>query len=131
MEASGIAGAPAALTRVSLLQGVRALAARDAGLAAIVERHGPPPLWARPRGFATLARIILEQQVSLASAATLYARVERELGGMTPAAVAAVGRPGLQALGLTRQKAAYVAGLAEHVAAGVLPLATLHRLPDV
>lgn len=120
----------AMLTRATLLDGVRALAARDADLAAVVARHGPPPLWARPRGFATLVRIILEQQVSLASAATLYARVARTLGGMTPDIVAAAGAPGLQALGLTRQKARYVAALADRVATGALPLAALARLPD-
>ena len=55
------------------------LTGRDRGLASIVQRHGPPPLWARRPGFATLARIILEQQVSLAAAATLFKRVEREI----------------------------------------------------
>src|SRR3712207_7093313 len=50
-------------------------ARRDRGLGAIVRRHGPPPLWARPRGFATLLRIILEQQVSLASARAMYLRL--------------------------------------------------------
>jgi len=120
----------APLTRAGLLDAVRVLAAQDAGLAAIVARHGPPPLWARPRGFATLVRIILEQQVSLASAATLYARVAATLGGMTPARVDAVGAAGLQALGLTRQKARYVATLADRVATGALPLASLAQRPD-
>ena len=120
----------AALTRATLHDAVCALAARDAGLARIVARHGPPPLWARPRGFATLVRIILEQQVSLASAATLYARVSATLGGMTPGIVSAAGAPGLQALGLTRQKARYVAALADRVASGALPLASLPRRSD-
>jgi DNA-3-methyladenine glycosylase II len=122
--------APTSLTRVTLLQGVRELSARDGGLAAIVARHGPPPMWGRPRGFATLVRIILEQQVSLASAAAMFAKLERELGGVTPAAVRAAGTAGLQALGVTRQKAGYVATLAERVADGSLPLARLARLPD-
>ena len=120
-----------ALTRATLLDGVRELTARDARLSRIVERHGPPPLWARPRGFATLVRIILEQQVSLASAAALFKRLERALdGGVTPAAVRAAGAPGLQALGLTWQKAGYVHDLAERVTSGTLPLATLGRLAD-
>ena len=119
-----------ALTRATLLRGVRELSARDPALAAIVARHGPPPLWARPRGFATLARIVLEQQVSLASAATLFARVEAALGGFTPDAVAAAGEAGLRALGLTRQKARYVAALADAVRSGALALDALHRRPD-
>ena len=122
---------PAPLTRLSLALAVRALAERDPGLAAIVARHGPPPLWARRPGFATLARIILEQQVSLASAAALFRRVGEELpGGWTPAAVLGVGEAGLRARGLTRQKARYVAELAARVDGGALRLAQLARLPD-
>jgi DNA-3-methyladenine glycosylase II len=113
-----------------MLDGVRELVARDARLSGIVERHGPPPLWARPRGFATLVRIILEQQVSLASAAALFGRLERSLGGVTPSSVAAAGRQGLQALGVTRQKARYACELAERVVDGSLPLPALARLPD-
>ena len=62
------ASAPARLDRASLVLGARALARRDSRLAHLLARHGPPPLWSRPPGFATLLRIILEQQVSLASA---------------------------------------------------------------
>ena len=120
-----------ALGRATLLVGVRELTARDRRLSRIVDRHGPPPLWARPRGFATLVRIILEQQVSLASAAALFARLGRQLdGGVTADAVRAAGEPGLRALGVTRQKAAYVFALAERIASGALPLETLGRLPD-
>jgi len=119
------------LGRATLLEGVRELTARDARLLRIVERYGPPPLWARPSGFTTLVRIILEQQVSLASAAALFERLERSLdGGVTPASVIAAGRPGLQALGVTRQKARYACELAERVASGALPLTTLGRLSD-
>ena len=88
------------LTRATLLHGVRELTARDARLSGIVDRYGPPPLWARPRGFATLARIILEQQVSLASAAALFGRLERSLrGGVTPDSVRGAGRAGLRRWG--------------------------------
>ena len=127
-----VAPVPRPLTRATLLVGVRALVAQDPALAEIVARHGPPPLWARPQGFPTLVRIILEQQVSLASAATLFARVARTIpGGITPDAVRAVGADGLRALGLTRQKAGYVATLAGRVADGTLPLASLRRRPDL
>lgn len=122
--------APVTLTNATLRQGVRALASADAGLAAIVARHGHPPMWGRPRGFATLVRIILEQQVSLAAAATMYARIERALGGMTPAIVRCAGVEGLRVLGVTRQKSAYIVALAGQVADGSLPLAALARMPD-
>jgi len=125
-----VTSAPTSLTLATLRQGVRELAARDTGLAAIVARHGPPPMWGRPRGFATLVHIILEQQVSLASAAAMFAKLERALGGVTPATVRVAGVAGLLALGVTRQKAGYIATLAGRVADGSLPLATLARLPD-
>lgn len=125
-----VSTAPTTLTNATLKQGVRELAAADPGLAAIVARHGHPPMWGRPRGFTTLVRIILEQQVSLASAASMFARIERALGGVTPPTVRAAGAAGLQALGLTRQKSAYLATLAQRVADGSLPLASLPRLPD-
>jgi len=95
-----------------------------------VRRHGPPPLWARPRGFPTLLRIILEQQVSLASARAMFLRLAAAVPGVTPASVLALGVTGLQKIGFTRQKARYACALAGQVADGTLPLARLHRLPD-
>lgn len=119
------------LTDVSLANAVRELARRDRGLGRIVAAHGTPPLWARRPGFATLVQIILEQQVSLASAAALYRRVAKELPrGWTPASVRAVGESGLRARGLTRQKARYVAELAASVDDGQLRLSALGRADD-
>lgn len=119
------------LTRASLATATGWLARRDRALARIVRAHGTPPLWARPAGFPTLTRIILEQQVSLASARTLHARVGSELaGGWTPRAILAVGATGLQARGLTRQKARYLVALAEHVEGGGLDLRALARASD-
>jgi DNA-3-methyladenine glycosylase II len=91
---------------------VRTLADRDPDLAAILDRHGPPPLWSRPAGFATLVAIILEQQVSLASGAAALTRLERVAGSLEPAAIAALGEDGVRAAGQTRQKARYVVALA-------------------
>jgi len=89
------------------------LAERDPDLAGILDRHGPPPLWDREPGFATLAAIILEQQVSLASGAAALERLRRAAGSMEPAAIAALGEEGARAAGQTRQKARYVVALAE------------------
>ena len=62
------------LTRRTLLSATRRLAERDPDLAAVVDTYGPPPLWAREPGFPTLVYIILEQQVSLASARAAFTR---------------------------------------------------------
>ena len=56
------------LTIDELHRATRTLARRDPDLACVVRTHGPPPLWQRRPGFGTLVHIILEQQVSLASA---------------------------------------------------------------
>jgi DNA-3-methyladenine glycosylase II len=89
-----------------------------------------PPLWARRPGFPTLVRIILEQQVSLAAALTLYRRLFRHLGGMTPEKVSVMGEAGLREFGLTRQKARYCHGLAARVLDGSLDLSAVATLPD-
>ena len=122
--------AQSSLSHIGLQAAVAQLMRQDTGLATIVERYGVPPMWDRPRGFATLVQIILEQQVSLQSAATLFARLTFALGAVTPATVTASGVDGLRANGLTRQKAAYVVALAQHTASGALPLQQLHRYSD-
>lgn len=114
----------------TLREAVRELSARDPMLARFAERWGVPPLWARTPGFPTLIRIILEQQVSLAAAATLYKRLVRHAGGMTPAAIAALGMSGLREFGLTRQKSAFCHGLALRILDGSLDLAAVSRAPD-
>lgn len=118
------------LSSSSLRVAVAEVGARDPDLAAVVERYGPPPLWARRPGFSTLIRIILGQQVSLRSAAAAYARLQAVAGRVTPARVASISERELRAAGLTRQKTAYCRGLACAVAAGGLDLGRLDALPD-
>lgn len=121
---------PRRLTSAALRAGTQDLARRDADLAGIHARLGHPPLWGRPTGFTTLFRIILEQQVSLAGARTLFRRIEARLGGVTTHTVHAAGVDGLRALGLTRQKAAYGHGLASRILDGALDLRAVARAPD-
>ena len=118
------------LTRASLTRAARRLASQDEDLAAILEKHGPPPLWARAPGFPTLLHIILEQQVSLASAKAVFDRVAASLSPLTPAAVMAAGEHRLRGLGLTRQKAVYCMHAAGAIADGSLSLPALSGLPD-
>lgn len=118
------------LTFDSLRVGAYALAARDPDLAGILDRLGAPPLWGRRPGFPALIRIILEQQVSLASARTMYRRLCSHLGGMTAKGVYRLHAAGLRELGLTRQKAAYCHGLAARILNGSLDLAATARAPD-
>src|SRR4029450_5608746 len=85
------------LTRRTLLIAVRSLADADPALAASIERFGPPPLWAREPSFATLTHLILEQQVSLASARAAFDRLEVALaGGIEPGAFLELAGTGLR-----------------------------------
>ncbi|MBI5838374.1 MAG: DNA-3-methyladenine glycosylase 2 family protein [Candidatus Eisenbacteria bacterium] len=124
------AAPPRRLTRASLGTGARHLAKQDPDLGAALARLGEPPLWGRNPGFPSLVRIILEQQVSLAAARTLYRRLTVHLGAMTPEAMHARRVGGLRNFGLTRQKAAYCHGLAVRVLDGSLDLAAVARGPD-
>jgi len=118
------------LTRALLQTGARELAIRDPDLGRIHQRLGDPPIWGRRPGFSSLVRIILEQQVSLRSAAAMYRRIAGHIGGMTPHAVDRIGVMGLRRLGVTRQKAAYCHGLARQIKNGTLDPSAIARAPD-
>ncbi|MEO8138093.1 MAG: DNA-3-methyladenine glycosylase 2 family protein [Gemmatimonadota bacterium] len=118
------------LTNAALGIGTDVLCRRDPDLAAIVRRFGAPPLWGRRPGFQTLVRIILEQQVSLAAARTMYLRLMRRVGQISPASIEQLGISGLRGLGLTGQKAGYCHELAARLGAGELDLPSITRAPD-
>ncbi len=119
-----------ALTHADLPAAVTLLAARDPGLAAIAERFGVPPLWAREPGFPTLVHLVLEQQVSLASAKAAFDRLVVTTGTLTPAALLALDDRELLAIGFSRQKTRYVRALAVAVDTGALDLADLGGVDD-
>jgi len=106
------------------------LTSRDGDLARLVAEHGRPPLWSRPAGFASLVLLILEQQVSLASAAAAYTRVLQRIGRMTPELLLTTTPDQLRVDGVSRQKDRYLRALAHAVTSGDLDLERLGRLPD-
>ncbi|HYG71395.1 MAG TPA: DNA-3-methyladenine glycosylase 2 family protein [Actinomycetota bacterium] len=117
------------LTRRSLAQAVRTLVERDAAVARSVERFGVPPMWAREPSFATLVHLILEQQVSLASALAAFGRLRVALGEVTPEAFLGLDDGSLRGIGFSRQKAGYARDLALAMLDG-FDLAALERRPD-
>ncbi len=119
-----------ALTEADLPAAVAELAGRDPGLGAIAARFGTPPLWAREPGFPTLVHLILEQQVSLASAKAAFDRLVAATDPLTPAALLALDDSQLLAIGFSRQKARYARALATAVAAGDLDLDALPAADD-
>jgi len=118
------------LTKRSFRTAVAILTARDPALAALVARHGVPDFWAREQGFATLVLIVLEQQVSLASARAAYDRLERRVGDVAPSTVLTSSDEALRADGFSRQKARYVRALAAALEDGTLDLDVVASLPD-
>jgi DNA-3-methyladenine glycosylase II len=118
------------LTETSLLDAVEQIAERDADLAGIRERHGSPPLWGRDPGFSTLALMILEQQVSLASARAAFDRLIGHLGVLTPERFLRLDDVTLRTIGFSRQKARYVRLLSEAVLDGSFDPASFEDLTD-
>ena len=122
---------PASLDDALLLTAVHELAARDPALRDVVARFGPPPMWAREPGFPTLVHLILEQQVSLASAQAAFDRLRARAGEpLTPHAVLALTDSELLAIGFSRQKTRYARALAAAVADGALDVDGLAALDD-
>ncbi len=120
---------PRPLTERSLRQAARTLAASDPALAASVGRFGPPPLWAREPSFATLVHLILEQQVSLASALAAFERLRIATGDLTPATLLTLDDRTLREIGFSRQKAGYARDLAVALMDG-FDLTALERRSD-
>jgi DNA-3-methyladenine glycosylase II len=103
-----------------------ALAQIEPAFASGIARVGYPEPRIRDRGYQTLLRTMVGQQVSVAAAASIWTKLENVVGaGLAPEAVAAASDDLLRSAGLSRQKAAYARSLAEHVAAGELDFAKL------
>lgn len=117
------------LNKRSLVAGCRKLSS-DPHLRVVYETFGVPPLWDREPGFATLLQIILEQQVSLASAKACFDKLAAYLGDITPESLLSLGDAELRSVGFSRQKTAYARHLSEAILEERLRLDRLHLLPD-
>lgn len=94
---------------------------------AAMDTCGRPKSRKRDPGFATLVRIIVDQQVSVQAGAAIWARLVENLGTVTPDSVSAAGIPVLRASGLSGAKAKYTLGIAEAILSGELDLDRLGR----
>jgi DNA-3-methyladenine glycosylase II len=106
------------------------LASCDSDLGGILDRFGPPPMWDREPGFPTLVHIILEQQVSLASARAAFDRLLGTVGDLTPESLLELDDETLKNAGFSRQKTEYGRILATALIDGSLDLDNLRMLPD-
>ena len=114
------------LTAEQLTGGLDAVAAREPAIARALQIAGYPETRIRDRGYATLLRTIVGQQVSVAAAASVWNKLEAALGaGCAPDALIAADFESLRACGLSRQKQGYARSLAELVLSGGLDLDNL------
>lgn len=92
-----------------------ALSERDEVFTTIIEKHSYPPMWTRPASFATLIHIILEQQVSLASALAAFNKLKEKIGAITPEKLLQLSDEEMKACYFSRQKMVYARHLAETI----------------
>ena len=118
------------LNKQNLTEICEKLAKSDADLAFIFETYGTPPLWAREANFSTLIHIILEQQVSLASALSAFNKLKENLGEITPENVLKLSDEELKLCYFSRQKIIYARELAKAVLDKTLDLKSLENLSD-
>ncbi|TYC86440.1 DNA-3-methyladenine glycosylase [Novosphingobium sp. BW1] len=108
--------------------GLDTLAGIEPGIARALKACGYPEPRPRPTGYATLLRTIVGQQVSVAAASSVWAKLESLLGPeLPPEDLLAAEFDALRGCGLSRQKQGYARSLCELVVAGELDLA---NLPD-
>ncbi len=106
------------------------VASADRDLAQVIDQYGYPPMWNRPNTFESLVHIILEQQVSLASALATLNKLREKIGTISPENVLALSDEELRACYFSRQKTVYVRHLAQALLNGSLNLAELEGLAD-
>jgi len=117
-------------TEQNFQQLCNALAHKDAHLKKIIRQHSYPPMWSRPASFATLIHIILEQQVSLASARAALEKLKEKIGTITPEKLLALTDEELRACYFSRQKTGYARHLAEAIVSGQVNLKKLSSASD-
>ncbi len=106
------------------------LAFSDTDIKRVITEHGYPPLWKRLNTFEALVHIILEQQVSLASALAALNKLKEKIGDITPSGVLLLTDEELKTCYFSRQKSGYVRGLARAIVNGEFDLKQMETLSD-
>jgi len=107
---------------------IKRIIAKDKIFAAIYEQYGSPPNWSRPQGFVSLAKIILEQQVSLASANAHFLKLNTYLKEFTASNILKLTDDEMRNCQISRQKAKYLRELSTATLKGYIDL---EKLPDL
>ena len=106
------------------------LGKKDSALKWIIQTFGYPPMWTRPNNFETLIHIILEQQVSLASALSALNKLKEKLWHITPEALLQLTDEALKACYFSMQKSVYAKALSVSIQTKTLQLKKMEKLPD-
>ena len=106
------------------------LSKKDPVIKIIIRDHGYPPVWTRTNTFASLIHIILEQQVSLASAKAAFVKLKNYIGVVTPQKIMQLTDAELRACYFSRQKTVYARELAQAILSKKINLKKLSVLPD-
>jgi len=104
---------------------------RDADLQVILNRYGYPPFWSRPNTFESLVHVILEQQVSSASALATLNKLKAKIKEITPERLLLLTDQELKECYFSRQKTAYVRHLAENIVNSRLSLSEMETMDDL
>jgi DNA-3-methyladenine glycosylase II len=108
-----------------------ALRRKNKAISQAIKTVGFPKSRKMRPGFATLIRIIVDQQVSVAAGASIWKRLELACDGIVEhSRIIALAEPGLRSCGLSGQKARYALGVAEAILSGTLNLDALHKHDD-
>lgn len=106
------------------------LAVRDADFDNVIKLYSYPPFWSRPNTFESLVHIILEQQVSLASALSALNKLRERVQEITPARILLLTDAEMRECYCSRQKTAYIRYLAEAIIGGQINLIAFEQMED-
>jgi DNA-3-methyladenine glycosylase II len=106
------------------------LAKKDKHLYSIIKQFGYPPIWTRRPNFQTLIHIILEQQVSLASARAALNKLKERIGTITPEKLLVLSDEELRACYFSRQKTVYARALSNAIVSSQIVLKTFSDFDD-
>jgi DNA-3-methyladenine glycosylase II len=106
------------------------LVKRDRILKKLIPKFGPVHLLSRGDPFVTLARSVVGQQISVASAQAAWQRVESACPKLVPQQFIKLGQDKLMACGLSKRKAEYILDLAEHFVSGALHVGKWTSMED-
>ncbi len=103
------------INHTALQQVIDFLSQKDTILQFILDNFGQPIIQKREEGFASMCHIILEQQVSIASAKACYVKLQNKFHSITPEIITKATEDELRSCGVSRQKTIYLKDLADKV----------------